>query len=57
MVSKTITFFDCFVSHLFINCPNVLLQEGFVQSLFCCDLTLKYVMISDFYLVKSDEQL
>ena len=28
---------------MFINCPNVLLLVGFVQSLVCCDLTLKYV--------------
>ena len=34
-----ITFFDRFVSHLnmFINCPNALLQVGFVQSLVCCN--------------------
>ena len=25
-----------------INCPNVLLQVGFIQSLVSCDLTLKY---------------
>ena len=28
---------------MFINCPNVLLQVGFVQSLVCCDLILEYV--------------
>ena len=28
---------------MFINCPNVLLQVGFVQSLVCCHLTFKYV--------------
>ena len=28
---------------MFLNCPNVLLQLAFVQSLVCCDLTLKYV--------------
>ena len=39
------TSIDRFVSHLnmFINCPNVLLEVSFVQSLVCCNLTLKYV--------------
>ena len=37
--------FDRFVTHfnMFINCPNVLLLAGFVQSLVCRDLPLKYV--------------
>ena len=52
-----ITSIDRFVGHLnmFINSPNVLLEVGFVQSLVCCDLTLKYVsrFQSMFALVKS----
>ena len=28
---------------MFINCPNILLQVGFVQSLVSSDLKLKYV--------------
>ena len=28
---------------MFVSCSNVLLPVSFVQSLVCCDLTLKYV--------------
>ena len=45
LITLIITPFDQFVSHLnmLINCSNVLLQVGWVQSFVCCDLTLGYV--------------
>ena len=48
-----ITSFDRFVTHLnmFINCPNALLQVGFIQSLVCCDLTLKFLTCTSAMLV------
>ena len=43
-----VTCCDRFLSHLnmFKNCPNALLQVGFVQSLICFDLTLKFVTLA-----------
>ena len=38
---------------MFINCPNVLLQVGFVQSVLCCNVTLKNVFPVNVCRVKS----